>query len=133
MTTAFADTAFFVAFLNARDHHHSRAVDLMESHAGRIVTSEWVLAELGNYLSSLKNRGLFVSFARDLPSDSRFEIMPAQHSQFEAGRALFESRSDKEWSMTDCISMVLMEERGVREILTCDHHFEQAGYSILMT
>lgn len=104
----------------------------MTSYAGRIVTTEWVLTELGNYLSGHANRALFVPFVRDLPTDPRVEIVTATHPQFEAGCALFDSRPDKEWSITDCISMVLLMERGMTEVLTCDHHFEQAGYSILL-
>ena len=132
MTGAFADTSFFVAFLNSRDRHHAQAVELMANYMGRIVTSEWVLVELGNYLSGRANRTLFAPFVRDLPADARFEIVPAEHRQFESGCVLFDSRPDKEWSITDCISLVLLKEGGLTEVLTCDHHFEQAGYSILM-
>ena len=52
MTEAFADTSFFVAFLSARDVDHAAAVDLMENFEGRIVTTDWVLAELGNFLAA---------------------------------------------------------------------------------
>jgi predicted nucleic acid-binding protein len=132
VSAALADTSFFVAFLNPRDRHHARAVDLMANYRGRIITTEWILAELGNYLSGRSNRILFIPLVRDIPTDSRFEVVPAEHRQFEAGCILFDSRTDKEWSIIDCISMVLLKERGLTEVITCDHHFEQAGYSILM-
>jgi predicted nucleic acid-binding protein len=129
---ALADTSFFVAFLNARDQFHSQAVGLMASHPGPIVTTEWILVELGNYLSARSNRAVFVPFVRDLPTDPRFEIVPADHRRFEAACALYDSRSDKEWSLTDCISIAILEERRLAHVLSCDHHFEQAGYSLLM-
>jgi uncharacterized protein len=45
---------------------------------------------------------------------------------------MFAARSDKRWSLTDCISFVVMQERGLTEALTADRHFEQAGFSILL-
>lgn len=132
MSEAFADTSFFVAFLSARDIDHATAVDLMENFEGRIVTTDWVLAELGNFLAKSSIRNLFSSFVRDLPSDPRIEILPADREQFDAGCALYDARADKEWSLTDCISMVVMEERTMRDVFTADHHFEQAGYNILL-
>ena len=134
MTRAFADTSVFVAFLNPKDRHRESAVALLSQSAGRILTTEWVLAELGNYLSARSNRGLFVpfAFARSLAGDERFEIVAASPGQFEEGCALFDSRQDKEWSLTDCLSMVLMRQRGLTEVMTCDHHFEQAGFTILL-
>ena len=45
---------------------------------------------------------------------------------------LFAKRPDKEWSLTDCISFIVMQEYGLTEALTADHHFEQAGFTILL-
>ena len=46
----------------------------------------------------------------------------------EEGLGLYESRPDKEWSLTDCISFVVMKKEGIVEALTEDRHFEQAGF-----
>jgi len=51
---------------------------------------------------------------------------------FSRGLLLFDSRADKEWSLTDCISFVVMEDRGLTDALTADHHFEQAGFRALL-
>ena len=45
---------------------------------------------------------------------------------------LFSQRTDKEWSLTDCISFVVMQQRGLTEALTSDGHFEQAGFKALL-
>lgn len=132
MKSGFADTSFFVAFLNPRDVDHAPAVELMKAYEGRIVTTDWVLTELGNFLASRANRTLFVPFVGDLSADPRMEIVAANRELFEAGCALFASRPDKEWSLTDCISMVVMQRQAIAEALTADHHFEQAGFTILM-
>ena len=44
-----------------------------------------------------------------------------------AGLALLRQQLDKDWSPCDAISIVLMRRRGIIEVLTTDHHFEQAG------
>jgi predicted nucleic acid-binding protein len=51
---------------------------------------------------------------------------------FDEGLRLFKTRLDKEWSLTDCISFVVMEREKIREAFTGDHHFEQAGFVALM-
>jgi uncharacterized protein len=60
------------------------------------------------------------------------EIVPSTSDLFRRGTELFAARPDKEWSLTDCISFVVMNERGINDALTNDHHFEQAGFRILL-
>jgi predicted nucleic acid-binding protein len=45
---------------------------------------------------------------------------------------LYRSRLDKEWGLTDCISFIVMEQRGITKALTTDLHFQQAGFAVLM-
>lgn len=105
----------------------------MENYDGRIVTTEWVLAELGNYLAEGSARKLLAPFIHELRADRRFQILPANHALFNAGLELYESRPDKNWSITDCISFVVMRRRKITEALTSDHHFEQAGFRALLS
>ena len=51
---------------------------------------------------------------------------------FQRGWDFYEARIDKDWSLTDCLSFVVMQERGVNEALAHDHHFEQAGFRALL-
>jgi predicted nucleic acid-binding protein len=69
---------------------------------------------------------------RDLRTDSGTVIVPASSDLVDRGFELSSRRADKEWSLTDCISFAVMEEHGVREALTSDSHFEQAGFTMLM-
>jgi hypothetical protein len=57
---------------------------------------------------------------------------PSSGELFHHGCELHARRSDKEWSLTDCTSFVVMRERGVERALTSDHHFAQAGFQVLM-
>ena len=59
-------------------------------------------------------------------------IVPAEAKLFEQGVEFYHRRPDKAWPLTDCISFVVMTDLGIREALTGDHHFEQAGFRALL-
>ncbi len=48
------------------------------------------------------------------------------------GFELYNARLDKGYSLTDCVSMNVMREQNISEILTNDDHFEQEGFQILL-
>ena len=60
------------------------------------------------------------------------EILTVDDELFDNSLALFGNRDDKEWSLTDCMSFVVMETRGITDALTPDEHFNQAGFQALM-
>jgi predicted nucleic acid-binding protein len=91
-----------------------------------------VLLELGNAFSRLGSRHRYVELVRFLRSGRSDLVVPASHELFDQGLRLFADREDKEWSQTDCTSFVVMRGRGIVEALTTDHHFEQAGFRILL-
>jgi len=66
-----------------------------------------------------------------LRADPLTEILAADHNLFERGADLYARRQDKSWILTDCISFVVLTERGLTEALTGEHHFEQAGFRAL--
>jgi len=132
MTAYFADTSLFVAFLNARDEFDELAVEYVSQESNRLVTTEWVLVELGNFVSKSRTRRRFVSFVRDLRADPFIEILPPDSDVFEGALDLYQRRPDKRWSMTACLSFVTMREQRLAEALTTDHHFVQAGFKILL-
>ena len=132
MNWLFADTSFFVAYLNPRDVNHAVATESMTTSDDRIVTTQWVLAELGNFLAEGPNRRLFGPLVRALSAEDRFEILTADEESFVRGFELFVRRPDKEWSFTDCASFIVMKDREITDALTADHHFEQAGFTLLL-
>ena len=67
-----------------------------------------------------------------LQNNPQVSIVPCTSDLFARGIALFSSRMDKAWTLTDCVSFVVMHEYGISEALTGDHHFEQAGFNILL-
>ena len=91
-----------------------------------------MLTELADALASPSQRSQFIGLVELIRCDKKWIVIESTHDFFEQGVELFTNRPDKSWSLTDCISFVVMEEHGVREALTADHHFEQAGFVPLL-
>ena len=132
MKTVFADTSFYAAMWNPLDQWHRVAREWASRQPAHVVLTEFVIVEMGNYLSGSRSRTYFSRLVRYLRGDARTSVIPATSDLLQAGLDLYEARQDKEWSVTDCISFVVMEEQGLTEALSSDHHFEQAGFTILL-
>jgi uncharacterized protein len=129
----FADTFYFLALLNADDVAHLRATEAARNLSGQVVTTSWVLAELANSLSKFPaSRLQFLQTFDKMQKNSKMLLLPPSSKQLLAGIDFFRARPDKEWSLTDCISFIVMKERRIKEALTGDHHFEQAGFIALL-
>lgn len=123
MSACFADTYFFIALLFENDEAHAEAQALVAGLSCRIVTSAWVLTEVADALATPGRRERFLPFLRFLQSNSSATIVPAEQGLFDRGAALYDERPDKAWSLTDCISFTIMQDRNLRDALTGDHHF----------
>ncbi len=132
MKERFADTFVFLAMLNRQDRRHAEAVEALYASREPLVTTAWVLTELADGLCPAKSRTVFVSLEERLRQNPRVTIVPADERWYDAGLELYRQRVDKDWSLTDCISFVVMRDRGIADALTGDHHFEQAGFNTLM-
>ncbi len=131
MNAVFADTFFYLALLDDAEPGHQRA--LAESRfSRRIVTTEFVLLELGNACARAEDHADFLALVAGMVASPRVRIIPVSSELFNRGLARMRERSDKDWSLTDCISFIVMEEEGIHEALTGDQHFEQAGFKALL-
>ena len=83
-------------------------------------------------MSSPANRPAFLRLLETLKSSQDVKIIPTTVELFDRGVQLYAERADKEWWLTDCISFVVMADEGLADALTCDHHFEQAGFKALL-
>lgn len=130
MTGVFADTFYFVALMSENDAAHVRAIEA--SRVNRpVLTSEWILAEVGNALSNVSRRRMFPRLL-SLLKKTDVRVYPATSTAFTAACAEYAARPDKEWSLIDCLSFQLMRELHLTDALTADHHFEQAGFRALL-
>lgn len=132
MISTFADSVYFIALLNPRDEYHQEALQLASGPQRRLTTTAWVIAEVANQMSRPPNRTVFLAFLRDLERTRQFDLVLPTATLYEDGLQLYAAREDKEWSLTDCISFLVMQRENISEALTADHHFEQAGFTILL-
>ena len=132
MTPVFVDTSLYLALFSHDDAWHAEAVAWSRQNTRPLVLTEFILIELGNALSGRPARPLFLDLVRRLRSQPATEIVPASTDLVDKGLRLFAERPDKDWSLTDCISFVVMRERGLLDAAAADHHFEQAGFTILL-
>jgi uncharacterized protein len=130
--TVFADTYYYLALLNEADEDHARVVAWTAGFDGRIVTTDAVLTEVADGFSRGAGRVAAVRLIQDLLRDPAVTVVDVARTLFEQGLDLYEKRPDKDWSLTDCISFVVMEREQIDQALTADHHFRQAGFTTLL-
>ena len=128
MKPVFADTVSFLALLNPADQFHRQALAFSQRPPGPLLTTEFVLIEVGDAMSRSENRPRYARLLQLLRQQPDVEILPATSARFQHGCELHAQRPDKDWSLTDCLSFLAMQERSLEEALTSDHHFEQAGF-----
>jgi uncharacterized protein len=129
----FADTFYFLALLNRNDAAHQKARTISENLTEPILTTAWVLTEVADALAAPNLRQTFLSLIQTLRSDPHTTIVPPTQTLFDQGLEFYAERPDKDWTLTDCISFVVMEQYGIRQSLTGDRHFEQAGFQALLS
>jgi predicted nucleic acid-binding protein len=92
----------------------------------QIPTSEMVLTEVLNSFSKRESafRKAIAKFVKQSFKSPKIEVVPQNHDLFHQCLDLYEQRSDKGWSHTDCASFCIMQQRNILEALTHDRHFE---------
>jgi predicted nucleic acid-binding protein len=131
----FLDTTFAIAITNAKDQYHDRGRHLAQEIRGQnasLTTTRAVLLEIGNALSPQRNPSDAVRFLQSLERDPRIILFSLSDGLYQEALALYAARPDKEWGLVDCVSFVVMAERGITKALTADEHFEQAGFQALL-
>ncbi len=131
MNEVFIDAGFFIAILDDRDQYSGVALRGLEAFTGyRVVTTEMVLVEV---FATLSRRGPQARMAvtdhlHRLRDDPNVTIIPQTSEQFDDAAQLFEQRLDQRFSLTDCASFLVMEQREIRQALTFDTDFRAAGF-----
>lgn len=118
--------------MNKGDAWHQKAIEVIDTVAEPIVTTQWVLVEVADAFCKPRDRGLFTKLLELIDADDRIHVVAASNTQFLRGTQLYLHRPDKSWSLTDCINFVVMERQGIKEALTGDQHFAQAGFMPLL-
>lgn len=129
----FLDTAFIQALLNPRDDFHNRAKSLFPRirTATEVWITEAIFVEVGNALSALNRTGA-VQFIQQCYRTENIKAVSVDTELLIQALALYQSRPDKTWGLTDCISFVVMQQQNLSDAVTSDRHFVQAGFRALM-
>ena len=123
---------YWIALLVKQDQNHERARAWTPLIGGRITTTALVLVETANALARPAWRAAAVALIEHLRQRPDVHIVPAEAALWERGWDLYRSRPDKGWSLTDCVSFVVMQDAGLTDALTTDEHFCQAGFRAVL-
>jgi predicted nucleic acid-binding protein len=133
--TVFADAGYWVAAVHPREDLHDKALQVSSSLGPHIlVTSEMVLSEVAAYFSDKgpRLRQAVIDLIRSIRANPNSRVLPQTSLQFQDALGLYEQSSDKQWSLTDCASFLIMRELKITDALAHDRHFEQAGFVALL-
>ena len=133
MKQIFVDMFYWVALINKKDNWHKRVIEVTSTLKNvEIVTTDEVLIEVLNFLSAIVLlRRRTVQFVDDIMQNPHIKVIPQNRESFLEVFNLYRRRLDKEYSLTDCISMTVMQRLKINEVLTHDKHFKQEGFIIL--
>jgi uncharacterized protein len=134
MSIIFLDTSFIVALHAIQEQQHATARKTWAEVIGRrgqVTTTTFVLDEAVTFFNNRGHHALAVSIGRQILESPAFDLIHVDAQMLERGWDYFVRHKDKRYSLTDCISFVIMEQRGLSQALTLDHHFAQAGFECL--
>ncbi len=135
MRLVFADADYWIALSNPRDALHNLAIKVptrLGPH--RVVTSEMVLVEVLNSFSAEgpHSRRTVAALVHRIIDNADIDLAPQNPQLFREALALYRDRPDKDWSLTDCASFLIMDQRHITDALTNDRHFKQRGHRALL-
>ncbi len=134
MKTVFADTFYWIALLNPRDHWYQTVLNYTYNHPDQtIITTDGIVEEVLNYTSSrgflMKQKALLLY--KKMLQELNIEVISYNSQLRKLGLELYEQRLDKGYSLTDCISMIVMRQMGIQDVLSHDKHFLQEGFNLV--
>ena len=133
MPLVLIDSGYFVALEYARDQYHPTAINhwntLSRDGLG-LVTTSYILDEVVAFLVSRGFHNMAVSVGNALLESSAIEMIHVDEPLLLEAWNYFQRHDDKRYSLTDCISFVVMSERGIQTAYAFDRNFVQAGFII---
>lgn len=131
MNSAFVDTSYLLALELRHDQAHQAAIQHWQSGSTRLmqmVTTSFILDEVVTFFNNRGYHDRAVEVGNNLLESPSVRFIHVDKSLFYDGWRYFQQHKDKDYSLTDCISFVVMQQLGIRIAFTFDHHFSQAGF-----
>lgn len=137
MPNVFADTSGWAHLFDPKEPHHSSATTIYhrtQQRGYKLIATNYVVAELASLLISPLRipRPRIITYIEGLRASPYVEIIHIDPTLDQQAWRLFSARQDKNWSLVDCVSFIVMQQRSITDALTTDHHFEQAGFIRLL-
>lgn len=135
LARVFFDTSSVIAMENRRDPHHAAAKILgkkLEKQGSLFLLHTGIVLEIGDGFARTVRREQGNQILNVIQSRLEYHVRQIDSEIITDAIALYRSRPDKEWGLTDCVSFALMEREGIKEALTADPHFRQAGFVPLL-
>lgn len=129
---AFLDTGAIFALADADDRKHGEVRAIYFHQERRFILHDLILIEACSLLTKRLNKQAALRMVDAVCSTLRVEKAPLTPALIAAGWERCRRFADKDWDWIDCISFELMERRGLREALSLDRHFAQAGFELLV-
>jgi predicted nucleic acid-binding protein len=129
---AFLDTGAIYAFTDRNDADREAVRQVYDNSKKRFVTHELVLVETFSLVTKRLHKSAAIQTVEALRNSSRVEVVPITSDLLQSGWERCKRYSDKQWDWIDCISFEIMERHGLMEVLGLDHHFVQAGFTLLV-
>ncbi len=131
MAALFLDTSFVIALELVDDQYHQVALkcwQTLRNKAPRLVTTSYIFAEIVTFFNSRNRHDKAVAVGNRLAHSKTMQIIQVDQALFLEAWQYFQLHHDKSYSLTDCISFLVMNQLNLQIALTFDHHFVQAGY-----
>jgi predicted nucleic acid-binding protein len=131
----FLSTSGLIAVVNQDDQWQTVAENVWREvlvSQAPLITTSLVMIELGDGLARIQHRRLAIVLCERIHASPRFRVIHISAKKELQGWELFRDRPDKEWGLTDCVSIVTMQEHGAECAFSTEHHFEQAGFRVLL-
>jgi predicted nucleic acid-binding protein len=135
MSPIFVDTSALIALGNTRDQFHLQAKEIFKELVlarNRFLTTNAVIFELTNAFSAVQYKSIAIKLIDMINNSRGWSVITIDDDLMTKGISRFRKMHDKDWSLVDCISMIISEDIGCTNIFSNDHHFEQAGFVILL-
>lgn len=127
----FVDTSFVLALINERDQYHEQAEALsLEFEESFLITTVAVLLEIGNAMAK-DFKAEATGVLRLLRGSRRVEVVEIDQRLLDKALNFYAKYNDKTWGLVDCVSFIVMRERGTTDVLTFDADFTEAGFTVV--
>jgi predicted nucleic acid-binding protein len=133
--SVFVDTSAWIALINKSDAFHLKAKtirDVLIEDKSQFFVTDYVVVEIANSLSRIPWRSGAIQLINSIYESENINVVEISKKIYAEAWKLYSDRADKEWSLTDCTSFIVMNRNGISEAFTNDCHFEQAGFNILL-